>query len=117
MPGMKVRHVLQYYGQVISRGVTDTWQAAGFWTLLAVPFYFVIGWGIHSYLHRFPTWANALGEPMAEWWINVVYVVIPLGVLALMTAVFKTLMAPVRMHLEQEKALKQSQTAQFRSDR
>lgn len=91
-----------YCWLILRRGLTDTLRVFGWWTLLGVPLCYGIGLLVHlGALHWFPESKRLLGEPMAAWWINAVYLLVPLAAVALIVALFNVLLAPSRIWREQ----------------
>lgn len=100
-----MRYVLAYYRKVFEHAFAATWQSAGFWTLVAVPLSFFVGWGCHVYLAKFPQWKAVLGEPMAEWWTNILYLIAPMGLLAIIAALYNLILAPPRIDFAERSKL------------
>ena len=73
-----------YRGRVLCRGLVDTYRAFGWWTLVGAILCFVVGWVGHYWIDRlFPQTRKTLGDPMAQWWVGVIYVVAPMGAISL----------------------------------
>jgi hypothetical protein len=103
---------IYYRGRVLRRGLVDTYRAFGWWTLIGAILCFFVGWALHYWIDKsFPWTRERLGDPMAQWWIGIIYIVAPMGAIALAMAAFNIFMAPSRIDAEKKREIGEKQWA------
>lgn len=97
-----------YYSRVVSRAFADTVSWADMRAAIAVLAVAVVCLLIHvSLLRRWPSLKERLGSPIDNWWLWVVYTLVPGVLFTIVLAVVNLVVAPVRIHAEQEQTIAQ----------